>query len=289
MPIFQARYVRPVPIRIFEAACVVIVVATLVAMARRAPWRTLLADYALLASAGWLGEQACISLYRHYTYDLAWDARLVDVPILVPLIWPLVILSARDVATGLFPRASGLGRAAIVGAIVVFDASLVEVVAVRAGLWSWAEGGHLGVPVIGILGWGYFAFGADLVLTRAKTAWHRALVVPLAPAIGHALIVASWWLGLKWLARGDQGAASLVALVAASLAITFAVVRARARGHAIPFEVAWPRVFAAGLFFVLLLSVAPTDVPLWLHVACVAIPYITATRWPSSPVRAVAR
>ncbi|MDQ3033891.1 MAG: hypothetical protein M3Y87_15855 [Myxococcota bacterium] len=115
------------PMRVFELACVGIVVATLVAVSRRTPWRALLADYALLAGAGWIGEQTCISLYRFYAYDAAWDGRVGDVPILVPLIWPLVILSARDVATGLFPRAEGLRRAAIVGAIVALDASLVEV------------------------------------------------------------------------------------------------------------------------------------------------------------------
>ena len=48
-------------------------------------------------------------------------------------------------------------------------------------------------------------------------------------------------------------------------------------------------MFAAALFFVLLVTVAPTDMPLWLHVACVAIPYLTATRWrsglaPAAPI-----
>lgn len=274
------------PIRVFEIACVAIVALTLLAVARRTPWRALLADYALLAVAGWIGEQTCIAIYRFYEYDLAWDARVLDVPLLVPLIWPLVILSARDVATGLFPRAKGIGRAAIVFAIVVLDASLVEVVAVRAGLWSWAEGGHLSVPLIGILGWGYFAFGADLVLSRTEGA-SRALVVPIAPLVGHALIVASWWGLFRWALRGELGAASLVGLVAIAAAITAAVARARSRGDGIPLGVAGPRVIAAMLFFVLLVRVAPDDAALWLHVACVAIPYVLATQW-RADVRRVA-
>lgn len=283
-----SRYPARVPIRVFEAACAAIVVLTLAAMARRTPWRDLLAHYALLACAGWIGEQTCISLYRFYSYDLAWDARLLDVPVLVPLIWPLVILSARDVATSVWPGAEGVSRAAIVGAIVVFDASLVEVVAVRVGLWSWEEGGHLGVPVIGILGWGFFAAGADLVLSRAK-GMKRASVIVLAPAIGHALIVASWWAGLRRILRGDLGLASSVAVAALAIVITALVARARARGDGIPLEVAGPRTFAALLFFVLLVRVAPTDPALWAHVACVAIPYVLATRWRSLATPALAR
>lgn len=273
------------PIRTFEAACVVIVIATLAAMSKRTGPRPLLTDYALLAVAGLIGEQTAISAYRFYTYDDAWDARLFDVPLLVPLIWPLVILSARDVAAGLFPTTSGLARAAVVGAIVVIDASLVEVVAVRAGLWSWAEGGHLGVPVLGILGWGFFALGADWTLSRWPALPARAAVLVLAPAIAHALIVASWWLVLKWTLRGALGDTSMVALVILAAALVGLVVRARRRGHAIPFDVAWPRVFAASLFFVLLVIVAASDVRLWIHVGCVALPYVIATRWPGQPAK----
>jgi hypothetical protein len=270
-----------VPIRVFELACVVVVVATLVAMARRTPARALLADYALLAAAAWLGEESCVAIYRFYAYGAQWDARLVDVPVLVPLIWPLVILSARDVASGLFPRASGLRRAAIVGAIVAFDASMVEVVAVRAGLWSWAERGHFDVPVIGILGWGYFALGADLVLARAPSPARaaRLLVLAVAPLVAHALIQATWWGLFRWTIRGDLGRSSLVGFVVIAALCSAIALLAKRRGDGIPLGVAAPRVLAAGLFFVLLVRVAPRDLGLWTQVACVAITYSIATRW----------
>lgn len=280
--------VGTVPIRVFELACLVIIAATLIAVSRRTPWRELLRDYACLAVAGWVGEVSSIAFYRYYGYSADWDALLVGVPILVPMIWPLVILSARDVASGLFPRAEGVSRAAIVGAIVVFDASLVEVVAARAGLWWWAEEGHLGVPLLGMLGWGYFAFGADLVLSRAKGA-QRAAVIVAAPLIAHALIVASWWALFQWTLRHDLGVLSLVGLGVLSAGIVALVAQARARGDGIPLEVAGPRVFAATLFFALLLSVAPGDVSLWLHVGCVAVPYVLATRWRLEPARLPAR
>jgi hypothetical protein len=267
--------------RWFELACVVIVVATLAATARRTPARALLTDYALLAVAGFVGEQSCITLYRFYSYADGWDLRVIDVPLLVPLIWPLVILSARDVVRGLAPGASPGTRSLLVGAAVIVDASLVEVIAVRAGLWSWAEGGHLGVPLIGIAGWGFFAGAAELVLERAEGA-QRALVIAVAPAIAHALIVLSWWALLRWTLRGDLGVASSLALVAVSSGLTLAIVRARRAGGAIPMDVAAPRIFAAMLFFYVLVRTAPLDGALWLHVASVAVPYLVATRWGSA-------
>lgn len=266
------------PLRVFELSCVVIIALTLVAVARRTPWRELLRDYVILALAGWVGEQTSITLYAHYTYAEAWDARVVDVPALVPLIWPLVILSARDVTTHLFPWARGLARAAIVGAVVTFDASLVEVVAVRAQLWSWAEGGHLGVPILGMLGWGFFAMGADLVFERTQGN-RRGAAIALAPLVAHALIVVSWWLLFKHALRGELGVASSIGVAAIAALILVAVWRERAAGHAIPLFVAGPRMIAATLFFTLLVLVAPTDRALWAHVVCVALPYVAATRF----------
>jgi len=231
-----------VPIRAFELACALIIVATLFTLSRRAPWRTLLGDYGALAVAGWVGEETCILAYRFYAYAPSWDAHVDRVPILVPLIWPLVVMSARDVSRALFPRAGGFARAAIVGVIVCLDASLVEVVAVRAELWSWAEGGHLDVPLIGILGWGYFAFGADLALSRLP----RVSVIALAPLTTHALLLTTWWGFFRWVLRGDLGQASLVGMVAISALLTALVVRARRAGDGIPLAVAGPRMIAAG-------------------------------------------
>ncbi len=99
-------------------------------------------------------------------------------------------------------------RPLIVGAVVAFDASLVEVVAVRAGLWSWAEPGHLGVPLIGMLGWGYFAIGADAALGRGR----RLAAVVAAPAAAHALIQLTWWGAFRWGLRRDLGSASVAGM-----------------------------------------------------------------------------
>jgi hypothetical protein len=262
-------------LHVFEGACVVVVSLTLWTMGRARGVGRLLRDYAAVAAAAWVGEDTCIALYRFYTYAPGWDLRLHHVPILVPLIWPLVILSARDVVSALWP---GLrtARPLAVAALVAFDASLVEVVAVRAGLWSWAEGGHLGVPLIGILGWGYFALGADLALSRDRP----ALAVALGPLAAHALILASWWGLFRWILRGALGAASVAGVAAVGLAAVAIVVVARRGGAAIPVAIAAPRMIAAALFVALLLFSAPRDASLWTHAASVAVPYLAATEWP---------
>jgi hypothetical protein len=279
---------------VFELACVVVVVLTLITMARRTPVRELLPCYALLAIASFVGEETCILFYRFYVYAPGWHLRIDEVPLLVPLIWPLVILSARQVAAALSPRTDApIRRALWVFGLVVVDASLVEVVAVRAGLWSWAESGHLHVPVLGILGWGYFAGAAELVLGRFD-GLRRAAVVVLAPLATHALLLASWWAMFRWTLRGDLGTASTVAVVVISIACSALAVRARLVGRAIPLEVAGPRMLAATLFFALLATSAPlwrvapsvpspfppfADLLLWIHTAAVAVPYLLATRY----------
>jgi len=271
-----------VPVSVFEIACVAVILVALAAMSRRRPARELLTDYGALAVAGWIGEETCVALYDYYHYATPWHLRLHHVPILVPLIWPLVILSARDVAASLWPRAERM-RPLVVGAIVAFDASLVEVIAVRAGLWSWAEPGHLGVPIIGILGWGYFAIGADLALSGKlslgePSRWKRALTtIVAAPIVAHAIIQATWWSFFRWTRRDALGSASIIGLSLIGACVLALVIQSRRRGDAIPLSVASPRMIAAGLFFALLLSTAPSELALWHHTAIVAIPYLAAT------------
>ena len=254
------------PIALFEGLCVLIVLLSLVAMARAHPWKALLAEYAVLAAAAWLGEETCVGLYRFYAYSDAWHGRVHLVPVLVPLIWPLVILSARDVSRALWPTVGPWAAACL----VAFDASLVEVLAVRAHLWHWAEPGHLGVPVLGILGWAYFAFGA-LAPRR------RALAVVTGPLAAHALILLSWWGCFRWALRGELGHGGFVILGAATLAFVAGASRARGRGAMMTPAVWIPRVLASLLFLALLVCTAPGDPWLWLHAAMIAAPYLLVT------------
>ena len=265
-----------VSLPIFELACVLIIVVTLAAMARVQPARALLSDYGALAVAAWIGEETCVAAYRFYAYADAWHARLDLVPALVPLIWPLVVLSARGVVTALAPGVSVAMRAVLVGALVVVDASLVEVVAVRAGLWTWAEGGHLGVPLIGIVGWGFFAAAADGVLGTGRRFRHAALVV-VAPLATHALLLLSWWALFRWVWRGEMGDRSVACVALLGVALTAGAVRLRMAGRTIPRDVALPRMIAAALFVIEWLLVAADELGLAVHVAAVALPYFVAT------------
>lgn len=262
---------------VFEAACVAIVALTLATMSRARPARELFRDYAVLALAAFVGEDTCIAFYGFYTYAPGWHLRLHHVPALVPTIWPLVVLSARSVVHDLSHRADDDGprllRSVAVGALVAFDASLVEVVAVRAGLWTWAEPGHLGVPIVGILGWGYFAFGADVALARKRP----LLAILGGPLATHALVLVSWWALFRWTVRGDVGLAGFVALGGIALVATVTALRGRRHGHTIGIDVAAPRMIAATLFVALLVTTAPGDAALWAHTACVALPYFAAT------------
>lgn len=265
------------PLPLFQTLCLVIIVLTLAALSRRRPLAPLLADYATLAVAAWLGEQTCITFYRFYRYSDGWWLKLGDVPILVPLIWPLVVLSARQVAEAVWPGVrTPLHRALLVGAIVTVDASLVEVLAVRAHLWRWSEAGHLGVPIIGMLGWGYFAVGAALCFGLRPGLRALATVV-LAPLCAHALILGSWWGLFRHALRGPLGDASMQSVLALSALALVLVLRARGRDGVMPRGVALPRIIAASLFLALLLTTARTDLRLWLHTLAVALPYLAAT------------
>ncbi|GAB4211982.1 MAG: hypothetical protein OHK0013_34210 [Sandaracinaceae bacterium] len=268
------------PIAIFEALCAIVVVATLVTMARAIPSAAqrlrLAGDYALLAAAGLVGEQTSITLYRHYAYAEGWHARVGDVPALVPLIWPLVILSARAVRQSLFPHARSWQRPLLTGLFVTADASLMEVLATRAGLWSWTEAGHLEVPLLGILAWGYFAGAADALLDRLD-GLGRWLVVPGSVLVAHALICASWWYGLRWVLRGDLGLTSVAVVAALGALTTVKGLSLRRAGRLLPRAVVLPRLAATALFVVLFVSSAADAWQCWMHLVSIAVPYWTVT------------
>jgi len=171
-----------------ELACAAIV--ALYVAARRDAMLAL----ALLAVAGFLGEDSVIRAYGFYYYSPRWHLFLDRVPLMIVLIWPIVIHSAWSLARRLSPRA----WAPLVGAgIVLADASLIEPIAVHAGLWTWTEPGLFAVPPIGILGWAYFAGAAMACLERARP----LAAVVVAPLATHVMLVASWWLAFKWLSR----------------------------------------------------------------------------------------
>ena len=250
---------------------------------------------AFLFVCAWAAEETSILRYQMYAYPAAWWAKLDEVPVLVAAIWPMVILSAPAVMRALFSRARGLTLAWMVGLAVVWDASLVELVAVDGGLWGWREGGYFGVPPIGILGWGCFAASATLSLEWAREdasrasasrssredagAWRAWLAAP-AIALGgtHALLVALWWLAFRWVGRSAWPELSVIGFVVASAALVVALAR---RPERVPLLVAAPRMCAAAAFVAQLAARGDrAPVALWVHVGAVAAPYLATLAWP---------
>lgn len=241
-----------------EAACALILAAYFLAH-RGDP--SLRRDALLLAVAALVGEDSMIRAYGFYAYAPAWHLRVDHVPLLIPAIWAPVVLSARAVARALLRDGATPPReAALVGALVTFDASLIEPIAVRAGLWRWFEPGVFQVPPAGILGWGLFAFAATWLLGRLRGA-ARLLAVPLAVLATHALLLAVWWGALRWVLRTElPWGACMAALAAASAAYTAAVVRT---GATLPWRELAPRAAATGFFAALLAGRADGALLAW--------------------------
>ncbi len=215
--------------------------------------------FAALAVASFVAEDTVLRAYGFHAYATGWSARLDHVPLVIVLLWPVVIDSAatlaRAVLAGAPLRQRSSSRIALLGAaIVLADASLIEVIAARAGLWRWTEAGVFGVPVIGIAGWALFAFVAILVLERARAAARLAVVV-LAPLATHALVVSSYWLAFRWI-RGERSTAAAAGLAwGASVVVSSMVTNASARGRGlatVPVSELLLRLPGATFFFVLL-------------------------------------
>lgn len=258
-----------------ELASIAILSLFLLVMARRGDrMADVLLEVALIAVAAWVGEVSCIRIYGFYQYDAPWTFFIDVMPLLVALIWPFVLVSAREVM-GLFFT----GRRSLVLAVAVmvfYDAALIEPIAVRAGLWSWNEPGLFGVPLIGIAGWAYFGALTVGLLDRLK-GWQRLWVIVLAPAGTHLLLLATWWGGLRWILRAEIPPA-----VAAGVALAISTALAvwvRRTGRRIGLEVMAPRICAAILFFVLLAIRGRDLAPLVVYGVTFAPPYLLATRW----------
>ena len=242
--------------------------------------RRALVDLALLGGGAWLAEDTCIRLYDFYQYDAPWRLFLDRVPLLVAVIWPFVILSAREVCHGLGLRtADGLAHPVAVGVMVIYDAALVEPIAVQAGLWSWNEPGIFDVPLIGLLGWGLYAGVASACLDRLHGARRIALLL-IAPLATHGLLVAAWWGGLRWGLRDPWPPAASVALsVTVGSAFTAIFFQWRRVNRMVDLATMAPRMLAAALFFGLLFWRGGAVLPLVLYALPFAGPYFMATRY----------
>lgn len=255
-----------------ELGCLAVIAFYLAVRHRAGDLPGFLRAAAVLAPAAWLAEDTCIRLYGFYGYAPAWHAHADRVPLLIAIIWPLVILSARALARHLAPDATAAKRAALTGALVVLDAAFIEPVAVRAGLWSWTVPGIFGVPLMGILGWGLFA-GAATFLVDVLPGRTKPLAILLSPLATHAALLAAWWGFFRWIPRPlpDVGALAVAAAGSAVLAVRAASPRA---APPVPLHEMVARLAAASFFFVLLASFARREPVLLAYALAFAPPYL---------------
>ena len=245
-----------------ELVCAAIVATYVVAR------RDALPELLLFAVAGFVGEDSVIRAYGFYYYSPRWHLFLDRVPLLIVCIWPIVIHSAWSLARRLSPRAAWVPL--VGGAIVLADASMIEPIAVHAGLWTWTAPGIFAVPPIGIIGWAYFAGAAMACLERERA----ALAVVVAPLATHVMLVASWWAAFKWLSRPLPAWPFVVAAWVVLGALAVAALRLHASGDRKMRKDLLLRGPGAAFFFVLLILYGRDLPALCLYSAAFAPPYL---------------
>lgn len=252
-----------------ELVCLAIVALYVGSRLRPAEGRASFAmRFAAIVCASALGENSMIAFYGAYTYADDWSIFVGHVPLVVVLVWPVVVDSALVLASSLVP---GAHRRALVAAAVVFtDALLIEPIAVRSGLWWWAEPGLFGVPLLGIAGWAFFTWAVALTLERARGLTQLALVAT-GPLAAHALVLLAHWALFRWVTALVPSTVAITLAWALALSATVALLRVAAPPRAVVLS----RAPGAAFFFVLLaLGPAEGRPTLLLYALAFALPYI---------------
>lgn len=237
-----------------ELVCAAIVAVYVAARLRKTAERgAFLARFVLLAAASFCGEDSVIRAYGYYAYARGWSVRIDHVPLMIVLVWPVVIDSAASLARRLVGEGRPVRVANVAALLVLADASLIEPVAVRAGLWRWTAGGLFGVPLVGIAGWAMFAWAAIALFERDRARGGvgsgSLAVLVVAPVFTHAAILASWWALFRHVGPSIPPVA---AVVGAWLFAVPAMMEGWKRGRAVPLEELVLRLPGALFFFALL-------------------------------------
>lgn len=262
-----------------QLTCVAIVafyVAVRLARAPAAERPRFVRRFALLTVASWLAENTVIHAYGFYYYSPRWSLFVDQLPLMIVLIWPVVIDSAALLAGRLLGPESR--RAPLLAAaIVLADASLIEPIAVKAGLWRWTEPGLFHVPPIGILGWSIFAAAALAVMASNERArrpgWTDAAILVIAPAVSHVVLVAVWWMLFRWINVTVPAWPVVAAAWAGALALGAFALR-RQLSARVPIIELLVRVPAAAFFFVLLALHGRDEPALVAYALAFAPPYL---------------
>jgi hypothetical protein len=271
-----------------EPTCLAIIALYLIVVLPREQHKAVVLRRLMLLSLGGIfAENSCMRLYDFYQYKNVWSIFVDKLPLLVALIWPIVIHSAWKLASRILGE-QHIRVPLLLGAFVLADASLIEPIAVRSGLWNWNEPGFLTVPPIGILGWAFFAWASVYWFwrcdRRAETEHRTAswledvLVLPVALLFTHALLLAGWWGFFRWV---NVELPVLPVLICAWLVLCGAAVVAWRRNlrSRVPFSEITVRIPAALFFFVLLALHHEGSQPLVAYAFAFVPPYMALIPW----------
>lgn len=150
----------------------------------------------------------------HYFYDTAIQPRILDVPLLIPLIWAGFIYAGYSIVSSFFVWLNRGGPCAIrhriifkvsfaaLSALVVLAIDLVmEPLQVAAGNWRWLEGGrYFGIPAGNFLGWFLVAFISILIFAilqehlpgQREDTDEQVLLIPVI-GYGFLCVILSFW------------------------------------------------------------------------------------------------
>jgi hypothetical protein len=234
-----------------------------------------LARAAVVSASAWMAEESCILLYRSYAYHSGWYLFLDQVPLLVVVVWPVIILSAMDLTSHL--RAVHPLKGIVAGAaLVATDSLFIEPLSVGAGLWRWNLPGLFNVPPIGILGWFFFAV-LCVALLQSKRLQDRLSCLSLLlvlPVMGtHLLLLLTWWGALRWI----NFPLPTPAVIGVAWSVSFFVmvtIHKKQTGRRIKKRTLLRRIPAALFFLALLIFEAADPFPLAAYALAFVIPYV---------------
>ena len=235
-----------------------------------------LARAVILSTSAWAAEESCILLYCFYDYHPGWYLFLDRVPLLIVVIWPVIIFSARELTSRL--RRVHPGKGVFAGAAVVAtDALFIEPLCVSAGLWSWNLPGLFNIPPIGILGWFFFALLCMCLMGNKRwkgtiTAYDLLLlVIPVAGT--QFLLLLSWWGALRWI-NFPLPTPAVVGLSWCVSLFMILIIHNKQTGRGIKKRTLLLRLPAAVFFFGLLVVKAADPFPLVAYAIAFVPPYV---------------
>ncbi len=210
-----------------------------------------------ISLATFAAEDIGLHLYQFQHYSENGWLLLDRVPLLVVLIAPLLVQSSRDMATCLWSgrdRPTAIRVALTASALIFAEATLIESVAVKSGLWHWTQPGVFEIPLIRILGIAAFTGIVVYLLERAKwrhRPWEETFVLA-APIAIHLVLAVAWWGLLRWITAPIPNVVAPVFAWICSIALTALSLRQQT-ARRVPPALLWIRAPSA-LFMALLLA-----------------------------------